>query len=1600
MKHTDWKPAWVRGNKLEDIVWIGKDTLAWCTGVHVIFFNIVQRKKSIYWCWNNETGEGARCLSAHSKLSVLAFSERIVQPKILVFAYPSMTKISECTGGCVSGYITTAFTAGDYLVSIDSYPLFVMTVWKWRTGEKVITVDTSIRDEVGQILRITQIGPNVAAQLGKTCGKLYTWELDIAGSVAILKGKNLILPFKFTCHFRINCFNIQILDHEVKLPKDEPIVWVDWSPTSTEPLLALTDTEGHIYLSNFDGSDIYRIVYTQRCGICTNIEVPRVAWFRDGIVLRTTFCQIRFFKRNPRTNEWRREWYVKSETRPHFLVTHPFGNQCLFYYTLEGYLMQIEFADDADNPKVVRYLDYGATYRFADFVYPWCHHLVVMCDAKKELIVLESYEGTPVASIDPEIESEVSYQASHPDFPLVILATEQGELVFTTLAEPGDPKIVARLRLQRTPIDLIKFSNSGRFMIAAEKRTGDCYCVGLQRDKMYSVKALIKVRRPVVDVLIFEGHKKLRVLALFVGIKQYFVGQRLLLYEVSEEQNLVTESIYTLNLPGVYRALWHVPGNPMSLIGSPYLTRQLRVQRVQDFRNVVIEDGLLTGHQVKLANLFVDRSWISTTALDGLVLIRDKTIRRVMGHIMTHHRSDWGTTKAVANRQGDLIVCLGYNGSLIATKTAVSDKKQETPQSESISPKETPRIYKVEHGFYEKVKKKINSDYANLDPTIYEVLMNPKYELPDTKEGDKTWSDWRDEMQLREEEEKCREERTAILADFEVLRSKVKKLLDANEASPEIEKLPVSAFDLDIAGRDQKLKAGRDVCESLHLEMEHNIFEMKRVSRWIRETFWDSQEVQGKSLFAILGTTEVTNYPSVAEDPYEKDHLKWAIFCTTTHRYIEQSNLYPQVGYYGFNQMMINNRILMHDCSNLRAFFNRSFDEVYSTKEREMQVIRKRIEKIHYIDSELRTMFNSSVSYVPAYPEWHWQERTESIIKVQDHEVKAKPYVSPSQQELLDKQAAEEERIRQLLLADDFRERALMAMMDGVLEVRWEDTIKIDVPKPACMLEKKPEDYTEDDILAVKQYEKDVNFLLEERERYRRMLEAEYGRVMELLREGIDKFNGKLDELFRVNIQLQVLQLKLNIEAAINQLYLRYIRGWVLIRKRFLSLQEEDRLKKRITEKEQAQEVLTKHLETFHNVYEEMIAKQTSLVSKEKTIAKKFKSEFASLNKFQTELLERQYYRRPRIHLKHLGASDLHDLAVHVISRRFCVYSPFECKEYLRILNHLDVRPVTLPLTIETHHWEDLVRLRRNKIEIDLKILGNQAEIAYLDNVIMGFEQKIEKCKTDVENMKKSLIEMRERRTMEELDVEIQLVLKMGQVEINLDSHSNDTNDAILISKTDIDSVNQLIKAAGACKLKALSRLLSFQRGTLMMQWNHECQKNRLEDLQEDLRFTESVIVTKEMQLFLKRKAKGLADDKTPQQLDDDIAAVERQFSRLLEDEQARLQSIQKEIACVRRKNEQLDRQILEMNVARCEMEQRRDLIAEARQQEHMERKLRMVMRRSELIKKLQDNYAELIELQTEHELLRLRRYPTFHFTMLDDNHEGKQKDEPTKCPC
>lgn len=125
---------------------------------------------------------------------------------------------------------------------------------------------------------------------------------------------------------------------------------------------------------------------------------------------------------------------------------------------------------------------------------------------------------------------------------------------------------------------------------------------------------------------------------------------------------------------------------------------------------------------------------------------------------------------------------------------------------------------------------------------------------------------------------------------------------------------------------------------------------------------------------------------------------------------------------------------------------------MYTQKQREMVNVKERYARLRHIISEINYFSTNKLSIILDDPEWRQSEIPELIVKVDDKEVGITPYISPSEQAILDAKAAEEERIRLLLLADDFRERALMKMMNGVLEVRWEDELKKDVPIPKCMV--------------------------------------------------------------------------------------------------------------------------------------------------------------------------------------------------------------------------------------------------------------------------------------------------------------------------------------------------------------------------------------------------------------------------------------------------------------------------------------------------------------------------------------------------------------------
>ncbi|XP_037076791.1 cilia- and flagella-associated protein 43-like [Pollicipes pollicipes] len=96
-----------------------------------------------------------------------------------------------------------------------------------------------------------------------------------------------------------------------------------------------------------------------------------------------------------------------------------------------------------------------------------------------------------------------------------------------------------------------------------------------------------------------------------------------------------------------------------------------------------------------------------------------------------------------------------------------------------------------------------------------------------------------------------------------------------------------------------------------------------------------------------------------------------------------------------------------------------------------------------------------------------------------------------------------------------------MQMMNGVLEVRWEDTLKVDVPRPAFMDEKEPDDWTEDEVKEAAEYERRAAELEVERDKYRKLLEQELKKMLVTLQETVDRFDDSLNQLFTLKVQTE-----------------------------------------------------------------------------------------------------------------------------------------------------------------------------------------------------------------------------------------------------------------------------------------------------------------------------------------------------------------------------------------------------------------------------------------------------------------------------------------------
>ena len=320
---------------------------------------------------------------------------------------------------------------------------------------------------------------------------------------------------------------------------------------------------------------------------------------------------------------------------------------------------------------------------------------------------------------------------------------------------------------------------------------------------------------------------------------------------------------------------------------------------------------------------------------------------------------------------------------------------------------------------------------------------------------------------------------------------------------------------------------------------------------------------------------------------------------------------------------------------------------------------------------------------------------------------------------------------RMLLWAIEFWVRALMYMMDGVLEKLWEEEIKKDIPIPEFMLKKDVTEYTLEDQRQLRDYEEKV-----------RLLELDRRKFLRILHEREDNTNAqKTDYILRINEKCADMgMLKLKYDFAIKHLRLRILNNKILNFKRLMWQKKIKLLRKDV---DNFTEYIDKYTE-LHEAWEDAVGdvklKLENLQYRDRSLDKYFKGHFINaIPAAAIHEINKLYKKRVKITQRSFNSTMVcYEVAQRLTqkSTRMDYPLPQEVIEYINIINSMD-DPINCPGQLDAKQWEQFIKLRRQKIESELKIKGTS-------NQLFDVQGSVSTLAKDVANLKAKKMEVQD----------------------------------------------------------------------------------------------------------------------------------------------------------------------------------------------------------------------------------------------------------------
>ncbi|KAF3429738.1 hypothetical protein E2986_05496 [Frieseomelitta varia] len=1053
MSFATVQTSWAKFGNSRDFALVGRDVIAMASGIYVRFYDSASGETQVERFDGGERGDGACCLAGLSIAPIFSVIERKANPRISVFAYPTIRRVSLCAGSRESnGYVCCAFAGTEYLLGQATFPDFSLIVWQWRTGERLTKMketDTTTFDVDRTRLTCSTDSSYMVARFMPSTGRLSVYRV-------------------LTCSKTVRLF-------PVKTSIEFTAVSCSWS---TDGALLCCDETGTVRSVRFEDEQLNNRIRTilgspgrnsdDSSEVVRSRNNPVLVGHADGTLVVdraiTGSCDIRAtFYRKPwkdQEDEWRSAWSMLLPSYPRYAESNSSQDRILILGENGDLFQMIDVS--RDRPPRLEFLLRGDA-NYANIA-PLHGSYLAAVDRTDRLTIVDA--------------ATVADLASHPVLPILASCSIAGNCLFVKLSptSPPRPRITRCIHLQREALDRVKFSNMGNLLGAASSQIGRLFLLSVsiaepkERDdharlyKMTSerVAAWLNFERKMIDFLIYEVDRdRAKVLLLIENADSNDspAGNEIVVYScrLFHRDNCANDADCSIKLLSSFERLHHGRESSYDIIGVPYLTKQLhRIELKEDFQDALLSDVLPSLHQTRCVSITVHHKKSSSPSLitcgfDGLIVWRDcAQLQRVFALFVAHHRAEAGGRCAIL--VNDTIVSLGRNGDLVANRL---------PYARLASLLSSSRFFCSSLINFYLSTSTVRSEQENRGSrstgffrwiTLSRLETRKRSEENEENEKEKeneeteTWMDAMLRQRLMAEEKQALETRHSLLNDWNELKCKTfirsqcfgnvakniftplnNVFVTKNAAFPttgkdivgckrdSAAKRPTSDFCVRSRPARQRVRIGSGQVEGEPIDEER---------RGTNREFKLFEALFARTISRSSGRpTEKHLFLVRLEDENEEKSQT-----------IDVKNPWPSChGFVDVLEMCVN---ADHQERQLKIKFNELFEKTRSTKEKEMRAANERAKEMRRLVLELKRLFHvdaSSRLFEP--PNWHQTEIIEDELErivnsLGDTRSEELAKTNDCEENLMDDDIEIE------TSDNDFRREMLERMMDGVLEVR------------------------------------------------------------------------------------------------------------------------------------------------------------------------------------------------------------------------------------------------------------------------------------------------------------------------------------------------------------------------------------------------------------------------------------------------------------------------------------------------------------------------------------------------------------------------------------